>query len=247
LNFGTGSWVGDSFEGNFYLPGFILKKVLLCVIDGWTSRVFVPALEQGRLPNFIGLTREGYLDPNCISIFPSITPAALASIITGRYPAEHGLAGVYWYDTDTEEVMYFGDDIWVILNRGMSNFVRDFLVKLNHQYLKSETLCQRVEQEGLKGACLNYFVYRGNVRHKFWLPFLLRIFGLIPGVSFPRAAFGPSIMVLGDFVSSGIDASGRVTERFGFEDDCTEDDCTIDSLLQLIKPKMIAPLIPCSS
>ena len=164
---------------------------------------------------------------------PSL-PAALASIITGRYPAEHGLAGVYWYDTDTEEVMYFGDDIWVILNRGMSNFVRDFLVKLNHQYLKSETLCQRVEQEGLKGACLNYFVYRGNVRHKFRLPFLLRIFGLIPGVSFPRAAFGPSIMVLGDFVSSGIDASGRVTERFGFEDDCT-----IDSLLQLIERKAL--------
>jgi predicted AlkP superfamily pyrophosphatase or phosphodiesterase len=89
----------------------ILKKVLLCVIDGWTSRVLVPALEAGRLPNFTELARAGYLDPNCISIFPSITPAALASIITGRYPSDHGLAGVYWYDPDTEDVMYFGDDI----------------------------------------------------------------------------------------------------------------------------------------
>lgn len=112
-----------------YFQDHTLKKVLLCVIDGWTSRAFVPALEQGRLPNFTRLTRAGYLNPNCISIFPSITPAALASIITGRYPAEHGQAGVYWYDTDTEEVMYFGDDIWVVLKHGMNNFMRDFLAQ----------------------------------------------------------------------------------------------------------------------
>jgi hypothetical protein len=36
---------------------------------------------------------------------------------------------VYWYDTDTEEVMYFGDDIWVVLKHGMNNFMRDFLAQ----------------------------------------------------------------------------------------------------------------------
>ena len=208
--------------------------MLLCVIDGWTSRVFIPAREEGRLPNFTELARAGYFNPNCISIFPSITPAALASIITGRYPAEHGLAGAYWYDTDTEEVMYFGDDIWVVLNRGMNNFIRDFLVKLNHQYLNAETLCQRVEQEGLKAACLNYFIYRGDVEHKFRLPPLFRILDLVPGVSFPRIVLGPSTMILGDFVSSGIDLSGGLTGRFGFEDDYT-----IDALVQLIERKSL--------
>jgi hypothetical protein len=211
-----------------------LKKVLLCAIDGWTSRIFVPALEEGRLPNFKALTQAGYLNLNCVSIFPSITPAALASIVTGRYPAGHGLAGAYWYDADTEDVMYFGDDIWVVFNRGMNDFIRDFLNKLNHQYLKAETLCQRVEREGLKGACLNYLVFRGDVRHKLRIPLPLRLLDFIPGVSFPRSVLGPSIMVLGDFVSSGIDLSGGLTGRFGFEDDCT-----IDALVQLIENKSL--------
>jgi hypothetical protein len=154
----------------------------------------------------------------------------LASIITGRYPAGHGLAGVYWYDTDTEDVRYFGDDIWVVLNHGVNNFARDFLEKLNHRYLKAETLWQRVENEGFKGASLNYFIYRGNVRHKFRLPLLFKVLSLVPGLSFPRTVLGPSMMVLGDFVSSGIDVPGGLNRRFGFEDDHT-----IDALVQLIK------------
>jgi hypothetical protein len=56
-----------------YFQDHTLKKVLLCVIDGWTSRAFVPALEQGRLPHFTELTRAGYLTQT-VSVFSHPSP-----------------------------------------------------------------------------------------------------------------------------------------------------------------------------
>lgn len=64
----------------------------------------------------------------CVTIFPSITPAATTSIVTGAYPSEHGIAGASWYDQEREEVAYYGDDFWVIARR-FGEFVRDFLIE----------------------------------------------------------------------------------------------------------------------
>jgi hypothetical protein len=198
------------------------KKVLLCVIDGWTSRVLLPTLEAGRLPNLLALSRAGHLDPDCVAIFPSITPAALASIVTGKYPKDHGIAGAYWYDPDTEEVAYYGDDLWVVLGRGIGGFVRDFLFKLNHQRLKSETIFQKVERAGLRAACLNYLMFRGDVAHQLKVPLPIRLLGLL-GVSFPKRILGPTLLYLGDFASTGVDLPAGLLRRFGFEDDYTAD------------------------
>src|SRR5690606_30504466 len=100
-----------------------MKKVLLIIIDALASRVVVPALEQGKLPNFQRLVEAGVFVPECYSIFPSITPAATCSLCTGAYPFEHGISGAYWYDPAKDEVAYFGDDILAILNEGVSNYL----------------------------------------------------------------------------------------------------------------------------
>jgi predicted AlkP superfamily pyrophosphatase or phosphodiesterase len=63
-----------------------VKKVLLIVVDACTSRALAPALESGRLPHLRELAEAGKLYLDCAAIFPSITPAATASIITGCYP-----------------------------------------------------------------------------------------------------------------------------------------------------------------
>jgi hypothetical protein len=96
------------------------KPVLLAVIDALATRVVLPAFERGDLPNLRRLTELGVMRPESTAIFPSITPAATAALITGGYPRDHGIAGAYWYDSGRDEVAYFGDDFWVILEHALS-------------------------------------------------------------------------------------------------------------------------------
>ena len=57
-------------------------KVLLVVIDGASPRVLCPAVQVGRLSNLKRLADAGQMHQASTTIFPSITPAATASIIT---------------------------------------------------------------------------------------------------------------------------------------------------------------------
>jgi hypothetical protein len=201
------------------------RKVLLVVIDALTSRVLLPALREGRLPNFSALIEAGQMDPGCSAIFPSITPAATASIVTGCYPGEHGVGGAYWYDVDADAIHYYGDDLWVIARRGFGTFFHDFVVELNHDCLRCETVYQRVERRGLRAACLNYLWFRGDVEHEVRTPLSLRI---LPGVSRREHVLGPTILCLGDFVHSRLELTGHtlsgpggISRRYGFQDDTT--------------------------
>ncbi|MEZ4555644.1 MAG: alkaline phosphatase family protein [Caldilineaceae bacterium] len=99
---------------------------------------------------------------NSIAVFPSITPAATTSLITGCYPGEHGISGAYWYIPDEKRVVYFGYDFWAILENGIGSFFDEFLLKLNTDHLRAKTLFQRVEEQGLSAASLNYLIYHGD-------------------------------------------------------------------------------------
>ena len=202
-----------------------MKKVLLMVVDALASRVIIPAMDSGRLPNFSTLKRQGAFREECLSIFPSITPAATCSIATGVYPQEHGIIGNFWFDKSHNELAYYGDDFWVILQRGLSDFFEDFLYKLNHCRIDAATIFELAENAGLSAASLNYMIYRGNHVHETEIPFWLRI---LPGVASGIQLRGPGIMMLGDFVATeiprkkiDIDSDGGLLNRFGFQDEFT--------------------------
>jgi hypothetical protein len=175
-----------------------MKRVLLIVIDALASRVVLPALDEGRLPNLRALAEAGSLNPDCSAMFPSITPAATATLLTGCYPRDHGIVGQQWYDTEQDVVAYFGADIEVIIERGIGSFIEDFLVQMNNQRLQADTLYQTVERTGQQAACLNYLFFRGDVAHEVNMPLLLQI---LPDVSGSYELYGPSILRLGDFVA----------------------------------------------
>src|SRR5688500_16974208 len=98
------------------------KKVLLIVIDALASRVVRPAMEKGRLPNLQALVNAGWVNWNSTAIFPSITPAATAALVTGGYPIQTGIAGAHFYDHDQHRLHYYGDSIWPVLRKGFANF-----------------------------------------------------------------------------------------------------------------------------
>jgi hypothetical protein len=196
-------------------------KVLLIVIDAASPRVVCPAIQTGRLPVLQCLADAGTMHQASVTIFPSITPAATTSIITGAYPAEHGIAGAAWYDDAREEVAYYGDDFWVVAREGFGAFVRDFLVRLNGDRLRAPTAFELVEGTGRSAACLNYLVYRGLVPHRARVPKTLAI---LPGVPFAETVHGPSLLCLGDLVRSkgprGRRLRGKkgLLHRFGMDD-----------------------------
>lgn len=201
-----------------------MKKVLLIVIDALASRVVFPAMDAGRLPTLKALAQAGAIAPDCSAIFPSITPAATSSIVTGRYPCDHGIAGNQWYDAAQHTLAYYGADFWVIWEEGIGNFFEGFLHKLNHERLKAATLFQLVERAGLQSSSLNYLVFRGDKRHTVNVPFLL---SLLPGVPFEEQVDGPALLRLGDFIApdiADIDLSLPTLgplDKFGFEDKFT--------------------------
>jgi len=202
-----------------------MKKVLLIIVDALASRVVRPAMEAGRLPNLNQIATAGRVDWDCTAIFPSITPAATAALITGDYPCSTGISGAYFYDKQNDRVHYYGDDTWPIMRRGFATFFEDFLVKLNRDQLRSDTVFELVERAGYEAACLNYLWFRGETQHQVSVPWILRLW---PGMPYSKTITGPSMLSLGDFVSAPITQTGPnlsgpggMFRRFGFNDEAT--------------------------
>ena len=193
------------------------------MIDAASPRVVCPAIQTSQLPNLKRLADAGEMHQGSATIFPSITPAATTSIATGCYPSEHGIAGASWFDAAHGGIAYYGDDFWVIAKEGFGAFLRDFLVGLNGSRLLAPTLFELAERAGRSTASLNYLVYRGLVRHKANVPWLL---SLLPGVPFTETVDGPSVLCLGDFVKcralrrKPLDKGG-IMHRFGMDDEAT--------------------------
>ena len=201
------------------------SKVLLVVIDAATPHVVCPAVQTGRLPVMRRLAEAGDMHTQSATMFPSITPAATSTIITGAYPAEHGIAGASWFDTSKQEVAYYGDDFWIILREGFGHFINDFLLRLNGDRMRAPTLFEMVERSGRRAACLNYLVFKGSFPHKVNMP---GVIAALPGVPFTEMVEGPSMLNLGDFVGTRMphhsrkpDKESGLLHRFGMDDEST--------------------------
>lgn len=203
-----------------------MKKVLLMVIDACTPHVVATAMREGKLPNLVSLAEAGAFYPAGSTVFPSTTHVALASLVTGRYPHSHGILGSYWYNQERSEVIYYVGDLGVVWNTGIGNFCGELLHRLNHERLKAKTIFQLVEAQGCQAAAINYFIFRGDVSHPINVP---RLLGLLPGMPALDEVHGPSILCLGDFVSSGLNGAAAISpisgprHWFGLKDDNTAD------------------------
>lgn len=201
-------------------------RVILMIVDALNTRTFFPLLDSGSLPNFKRLIDRGTLRERSISIFPSLTPAATSTIITGCSPREHRVFGFHWFDRSDNEVAYYGDDFWTIAELGFADFFDGCLCKLNQDHLSAATIFQKLHQKGRQCASLNFLMFQGATRHEAKVPLW---FSWHPGVPFAETISGPDLLFFGDFV----DSSYRLDEkspsrksgifgRFGFNDANTQ-------------------------
>src|ERR1043165_3123584 len=81
-----------------------VPTVVVC-LDGSEPGYIERAIDAGLAPNFARLIKEG-ANLSALSAMPSFTNPNNMSIITGRPPAVHGIAGNYFYDRASgQEVM----------------------------------------------------------------------------------------------------------------------------------------------
>ncbi len=198
------------------------KPVILVIVDALASRIVVPAIQDGRLPHLAALCQAGVLREESLAVFPSLTPTASSSLLTGVYPAAHGVFGFHWFDRTTDQEVYYGDDFWVIAKKGFAEFFFDGLGKLNAERLLALTGYQRVESSGRTSASLNFLIFKGDHPHTATVPPWL---SWHPDIPREHQVYGPGILFFGDLVDGQLpqeeelpDRPGGPFARFGFND-----------------------------
>jgi predicted AlkP superfamily phosphohydrolase/phosphomutase len=80
-------------------------KTMLLGIDGGTWDLILPWVDQGRLPHFSMLLKEGAWG-SLQSTLPPVTAPAWTSFLTGKNPGQHGLYDFFEIDPDTYGIQY---------------------------------------------------------------------------------------------------------------------------------------------
>ena len=81
--------------------------VVIC-IDGWEPGYIEAAIEKGLCPNLDRIMKTGS-NTTALSVIPSFTNPNNLSIITGRPPAVHGIAGNFFYDREAKQEVMMND------------------------------------------------------------------------------------------------------------------------------------------
>jgi len=166
---------------------------LVVVLDGLRPDYVTPEL----MPNLEALGRRGAVFRNHHAVFPTVTRVNASSIVTGAYPARHGLMGnsVYFPEVDARRFLDTGD---------YGNLIK-IDQATHHQLLTAPTLSEILAPSGRKvlaagsgstGAVylLNHTLSGGAILHTtFALPEELQReasarFGAAPPAATPNAA-----------------------------------------------------------
>jgi Type I phosphodiesterase / nucleotide pyrophosphatase len=157
------------------------RKLVLVVVDGMTPAAFERAVESGRAPALSFLAEHGDYR-QATSVFPSLTPVCLSSIVTGAGPGVHHIPSLVWWSRDERRIVEYGSSFAAVRAAGLSQSLLDTIFNMNARHLApgAVTIYEALEDAGLVAGAVNITCYRG--RHRY-LP-------TVPGLN--RAAYGPS-------------------------------------------------------
>ncbi|MGI6120445.1 MAG: alkaline phosphatase family protein, partial [Desulfosporosinus sp.] len=199
-----------------------MKKVILFVIDSLHPVVLGRILSEGKAPALRFLAKHGTCFDRVVSSFPTMTPVATSSMITGTWPDQHGVPGFIWYNDESRRIVDYGATPQSVLKIGPEKVLRNLLINLNNEHLsaKTPTLYERLETSGYTTGNINLFMHRATHPYKVEIPFLI---ALVTRFRLNQAEIsGPSHLTLGQVVrppfSRTNDYPSGVFHRFGFND-----------------------------
>ena len=171
------------------------------MVDGLGVPLLDRALEAGRAPTIAALIERGERHADCASSFPSLTPVCLSAIATGRHPDGSFIPGLTWYRRGEGRFVEYGSSFSATLVEGSHAAINDSILNLNHLHLSQNvrTVFELVEDHGLVAAAINYYVFRGRVRHPLKHP---AVAALARRIGVFDAAYGPSRFFFGELFAS---------------------------------------------
>ena len=200
-----------------------MKKVILFVIDSLHPVVFGGILSEGKASAFRFLAKYGTYFDNVVSSFPTMTPVATSSMITGTGPDLHKVPGFIWYNEESRKIIDYGATRRGVFRIGAVKVLRNLLIQLNAEHLnpKQATLYEELEAMGYTAGNINFFMHRSTRPYQAKLPFLL---ALLTRFRLTQAeVLGPSHLTLGQLVHPPFAGQANafpkgIFHRFGFND-----------------------------
>lgn len=201
-----------------------MKKVILFIIDSLHPVVLNRMLSEGNIPALAFLARNGKYWENVVSSFPTMTPVATSSIMTGHWADRHLVPGFIWYNDKSGRIVDYGATWQNVLKIGPEKIIRNLLQRLNQEHLSPyiPTLHETLEENGLYTGNINFFIHRSS--H----PYLAKVPALISFLTrfqlYREKVMGPEMLTLGEFIhppymkNSSAGYPRGALHRFGFND-----------------------------
>jgi hypothetical protein len=154
---------------NLVIPMNPCKRLIILIIDGLRRDVFERAVREGRAPALArlmgGTDFARALSNPVLSVMPSVTFAAQASIVTGAHPGAHGVAGNELFDRQgtlsAGVPRYFGFDVGDTL--AVDDAIEVFRSGLASRLLDAgaPTLYERAARHGRTSLVAHHMYARG--------------------------------------------------------------------------------------
>jgi hypothetical protein len=179
-----------------------MKKLVLVVVDSLKREMLERAVEDGKAPVMAEIVRRGSSVRECVSVFPSVTPAASAAITTGAGVESHGVPSINWYHRGEARYVEYGSSWPATRTFGVLRTLNDIVYNMNFEHLSRAlpTLFESLDDAGARTACTPFLIFRGRTRHELALQGWMR--RLARAANFRHAVYGPAELFYGELYSS---------------------------------------------
>jgi hypothetical protein len=151
------------------------KKLILIVVDGMTPAAFERAVAGGA-PTLALLAQHGTYR-RATSVFPSLTPVCLSSIVTGGGPDVHRIPHLVWWHRKERRIVEYGSSFAALRAAGVAQSLADTVYNINQEHLGADavTVYETLDDAGLVTAAVNITCYRGRTPHSATLPWVTKL------------------------------------------------------------------------
>lgn len=213
------------------------KPVVLVIIDSLMNEPLQKAIKEGKAPAFSFLINNGYIVPEVISSYPTMSVTIDSTLLTGTYANEHKVPGLIWFKEDEQRMISYGSGISEMWHNGINNVALDSIIRLNKEHLSNnvQTIHEELASHNIQTASINGLLYRGSVEHLLHVPKIISMTNLLPSDIYVN---GPTILSLGA-LSQYNPKNDR--NKFAWKRMGVNNDFTVDELTYLIKQNKLPP------
>lgn len=148
------------------------KPVIVIIVDSLMDVPLQNAMKTGQTPAMEFLIENGSYEPNVVSGFPTMSVSLDSTLLTGKYPDEHKVPALVWFNQKENQFVSYGSARSEIMKVGVTKILENSLYHLNNTHLSKgvKTIHEDMNEAGLQTASINALMYRANTEKEFNFP-----------------------------------------------------------------------------